>query len=531
MELKDTNDNTLGEVTKIELLEPYRYEWGCVKAENGKFKRKLYIKSNNGKLSFKYVKLIGRGQVYLHDSPQSLVVYGQVKDEDGEHKGSIIFSFKNGQLKTFIKDEMGLRRLGFHSFRSIDKILSCKAGGLNKKGIKDYILGLIQDKMKENNIDFKFCETSLEDFLKIQQYKFLKYSADIRFTDIDRGLFNFLAQKFKTKNVVKNCLGVSTKKTRKLFFQSLQKDELKTFCCKVAVFHSFYEMGYKLDYLYKILEFKGLLHDYMVPPKWERGISYKFAVEGRDAKKERYDIVISLIGENRFFGEDIHYFNNTSMIYDTCQFIEHIKKYDENFRPRKYKSLNEAHDGLYKILLNFKHKPFDLNQTINEESFKSLEYPQVANPKAYKGHYYNFVIPQTSKDLRSWGDTLHHCVGTYGEQVRDGRTNILGIYKNGELTYCLELIKREEYHANFSNNKFECEEGAYIIGQFTGKFNARPSDEDDYAIRKFLIDNLKVENNIEIPQNIYAYETNDNLNEFIGRAANNAAAGELVEVR
>jgi len=52
---------------------------------------------------------------------------------------------------------------------------------------------------------------------------------------------------------------------------------------------------------------------------------------------------------------------------------------------------------------------------------------------------FTLVVPKTSADLIDWGDILQHCVGNYVDAVIEGATSILGVYKDKNVLYTIEI--------------------------------------------------------------------------------------------
>lgn len=51
-----------------------------------------------------------------------------------------------------------------------------------------------------------------------------------------------------------------------------------------------------------------------------------------------------------------------------------------------------------------------------------------------------FILPERSQELYDAGDALHNCVGSYADQVRDGKTHIILMADDrGKLTACIEV--------------------------------------------------------------------------------------------
>lgn len=76
-------------------------------------------------------------------------------------------------------------------------------------------------------------------------------------------------------------------------------------------------------------------------------------------------------------------------------------------------------------------------------------------------------LPQNTHTLIDWGNALSHCVGSYGSMAAQKYCEIVGVFKNNEIKYCLELRGRR-------------------IVQFKGKHNCFPEPEDEMVVRRIL---------------------------------------------
>jgi len=80
----------------------------------------------------------------------------------------------------------------------------------------------------------------------------------------------------------------------------------------------------------------------------------------------------------------------------------------------------------------------------------------------------HIVLPQTCGDLVRWSRILGNCLNDFGPAAVSGRSTILGIERNGELTYAVELRP------------------ANVVRQFTGRANRPPNDRDRAAVIELL---------------------------------------------
>lgn len=95
-------------------------------------------------------------------------------------------------------------------------------------------------------------------------------------------------------------------------------------------------------------------------------------------------------------------------------------------------SLKREHD-VYVVLYNAKKKDYDEKRLAESlERRKEWEY-------AYKGM--SIILPTNSSDIVDEGVSLHHCVGSYTNQVVQGRTNILFLRNNKDLDKSLVTVE------------------------------------------------------------------------------------------
>lgn len=121
---------------------------------------------------------------------------------------------------------------------------------------------------------------------------------------------------------------------------------------------------------------------------------------------------------------------------------------------KKQSLLKNTHDYILRC-----YNKIDLENTVFEYSFKYRQLERKINN-------FKFTLAKDSKQLRRWGEELHHCVGFYTERIEDKSSLIVGIYVNSKIKYCLE-IKRDLYTLTFKK-----------IVQCRGKYNNFPIDED-----------------------------------------------------
>jgi hypothetical protein len=69
---------------------------------------------------------------------------------------------------------------------------------------------------------------------------------------------------------------------------------------------------------------------------------------------------------------------------------------------------------------------------------------------------YTLRVPRTARDLQTWGDRLGNCLATYTAAVVDGRSTIVGVFRDQRIVACIEIDRDRR------------------VRQFLGRANTRP---------------------------------------------------------
>lgn len=69
---------------------------------------------------------------------------------------------------------------------------------------------------------------------------------------------------------------------------------------------------------------------------------------------------------------------------------------------------------------------------------------------------YTLRVPRTARDLQTWGDRLGNCLGTYSSAVADGRSTIVGVFRDQRIVACIEIDRERR------------------VRQFLGRANTQP---------------------------------------------------------
>lgn len=124
--------------------------------------------------------------------------------------------------------------------------------------------------------------------------------------------------------------------------------------------------------------------------------------------------------------------------------------------------------------------PKDIVNLSKLHDFMSIEYRklQSANheikiPREYSElqgkmiHNMSILLPKQTHDLIEWGQTMHNCIGGYGESIRSGRTMCMALLKEGKMTYNLEIRNKQ-------------------VIQFHAYRNHQPDPNDEKIVRSYL---------------------------------------------
>ena len=106
-------------------------------------------------------------------------------------------------------------------------------------------------------------------------------------------------------------------------------------------------------------------------------------------------------------------------------------------------------------------------------NYRNGGYYEFPEPWARAGKVGDYdIVPITnSRELYHEGHAMHHCVGTYGKRVCDGRCYIFSLRKEGVRIATMQLVRSE---------------GRVSMGQIRGPCNAPVSDKIKRAAKKWL---------------------------------------------
>jgi hypothetical protein len=122
----------------------------------------------------------------------------------------------------------------------------------------------------------------------------------------------------------------------------------------------------------------------------------------------------------------------------------------------------------------------------NNMTGPSCEFPE---PWAQPGKIGNYEIVSITNnaDLYREGNAMHHCVGTYGESVREGRCYVYSLRKDGARVATIELIQFD---------------GRVDLGQIRGPCNSSVPREIAFAVQKWF----KSQKRFQLPKKLIRQE-------------------------
>jgi hypothetical protein len=165
--------------------------------------------------------------------------------------------------------------------------------------------------------------------------------------------------------------------------------------------------------------------------------------------------VISLIsnaytrleGLRRYYFSDLRYLFNDSV--RMLMKLTHVPSINMKHL-LKEKSLRELHDKLIHITKNMGRidVPFENEQEMSKEG-------QVGD--------LIFSIPTSTNELSVIGNTMNICVGSYGDDVLEGRTKIAYAHRDNKLVACIEYDKRLIQVKGFHNQLLQDEDQKKVL--------------------------------------------------------------------
>jgi hypothetical protein len=151
--------------------------------------------------------------------------------------------------------------------------------------------------------------------------------------------------------------------------------------------------------------------------------------------------------------------HNNRKVLDLVDAIEQWYPYRDKIKiPKDLKTTRAIHD--YIATERRKLGVADFQLTIDEKVLE-LDGLEIENMR--------LEIPRTNHKLIEYGQKMNNCIGDYGQRVNVSKKAqwLMGVYKDGELTYNIEINQKQ-------------------VIQFWGKHNSTADEKDQIAVLKAL---------------------------------------------
>lgn len=135
--------------------------------------------------------------------------------------------------------------------------------------------------------------------------------------------------------------------------------------------------------------------------------------------------------------------------------------------PAGINKIGELHDYYSKEISKLRHADFPLNYS---KRILELDNINLENLK--------IIVPKTNHQLIDWGKKMSNCIGSYGERATERERVLLGIFKENELVYNIEIYGKR-------------------INQFYAKYNQHPEETDYEIVKKYLEENNFIQKEFE----------------------------------
>jgi hypothetical protein len=123
------------------------------------------------------------------------------------------------------------------------------------------------------------------------------------------------------------------------------------------------------------------------------------------------------------------------------------------------------------------------NVTTNESSGPDSVFPAPWHPATKIGDY-EIVPIEDSASLSREGAAMHHCVGTYNDDVLNGALCIYSIRRDGERIATLALRRHGNLQKTLRTGR--CVDGETYVSQIRGRCNAAPPQSVITMVRRWL---------------------------------------------
>lgn len=206
---------------------------------------------------------------------------------------------------------------------------------------------------------------------------------------------------------------------------------------------------WKIDYIYQLLD---------MDIKWDASFDIKQTRTLLNAYSPKRWLIV--------FQNDIRSgkLNLRYEIYDTIYMYANATLEERKALPARPSSFEEIHDAIADYLEKTRILRLQ-DKTLPE----NLSYLDEAKVYSSKDSCLKIRIPKVGKDLISWGKQLNNCLISYVERVLKKECFIVGIVdENNSIKYALNICNKS-------------------VVEFSGINNSIPLEEDEKAVRKFLL--------------------------------------------
>jgi PcfJ-like protein len=301
--------------------------------------------------------------------------------------------------------------------------------------------------LKRNNIKFKYSKDCVKNLL------YACYPGVKGFDLNSLSLNSLYSRHFRhgdIKYVIKKCFGHDSKQLTKMVCERVIKD--KNF--DVLYLGLALKKLIPLDYYYKLIDIdlKEIKH------------IHNFVNKLRDSRR-----LLKCYKPQRllklFLADDFNTFNFS----DSFRLFPDHMKGDGWSLPEKPKNWREIHDRIapprpvHNNGIAFRSVPDEDIELPIRDAYKKINGLEFGD--------FKIEVPNHSKKLVEYSDIMNNCIRGYSRQVTSGGCNLLGIYKNNELTYNISIYNKQ-------------------ISQFLGKYNSQPNEND----KKIILDALMEKN-------------------------------------
>lgn len=136
----------------------------------------------------------------------------------------------------------------------------------------------------------------------------------------------------------------------------------------------------------------------------------------------------------------------SSVWRDTLLFVPGYKHAMKKYFKKVKLTVPNIHDEIVKCAHYIENKVLDTTIFLYEE----YEYESTI---CLEGGL-EFVLPRTGLMLREWGYTLQNCLEGYIDPIHKRHTTVYGVFKDGHLTYAIEIVDREIVQMSGKHNSY-----------------------------------------------------------------------------